>query len=776
MLGIPGCWKLLSSLALRGIGLQLPQEKAQEKVSLSLAARAALQKNRVCTGLLSLALAQLVHSPNAIAREGTQLQNPRESLTALPTKLPRRPKWQLAAAQDSLSQSRKAQHDPDLSAGDDPFDDAALELSQQELIAAPSLLKESRELALRSQAKRQPGSVLIRVAGEEGEAAEASASPLFLNLQWVAGKLQASAPHLQVPVGASVQVRLPLSPGSSTPQVFVRDQDCLTWEPETSSLQASKAGDTELLIYHQGQLAIVPISVSQGLAAGETTEEDEPDLREPDPNDPDLQDLDAQDLGSETGLPTPEAAPAWTAEPGPVQAFKALRSKTAASVPYQTQEAQFNPFRSETAELSYKKVRFQVLDEQSDVSKKRIVPAKGVQVQILGTEFREYTDAKGLSPEVFVPANAHFFVSLGDAYGFYRPSLVEVDSEGETSRDGVISLRLMQKRIYQGLTAIAGRGQDEQGASLCGRIFNAQGKLWSGISVRIFGSEESPLYFNRFGFVDGKKTAVGDDGRFCFFDVEAGPVALNFYAGDSFLDTIPFSVFAGKHSEQDFALELRSPLRTHLAALPSVQEQRLLPAEEANRLHPVDMADLLALGDGTPFAQLDYGLLAAPHSLPVFKGRSCYIANSPEFALAHYCYRPRAKVGRSEHVTPLIPNDFLEQMALAYNVALQLDPVELDPLLGSAVIEHGSLEGQGTGSDYLSIQLLNAEGEAAAEGVHFGAEPITKAIFFNLLPGSYTVVVKDDEGSWLAIDTLTVYSKTLSYLRTGSQLRYFPKK
>jgi hypothetical protein len=83
------------------------------------------------------------------------------------------------------------------------------------------------------------------------------------------------------------------------------------------------------------------------------------------------------------------------------------------------------------------------------------------------------------------------------------------------------------------------------------------------------------------------------------------------------------------------------------------------------------------------------------------------------------------------------------------------------------VVEHGTLHGE-EGLGQVRIKLFDHNGTDFGEAAYFGESPLRKAIFFNVPPGNYQVVVESTEGHWLAVNTLVVYAETLSYLRTGS--------
>jgi hypothetical protein len=84
------------------------------------------------------------------------------------------------------------------------------------------------------------------------------------------------------------------------------------------------------------------------------------------------------------------------------------------------------------------------------------------------------------------------------------------------------------------------------------------------------------------------------------------------------------------------------------------------------------------------------------------------------------------------------------------------------------VIEHGALSGQNGGR--VNVRVIDQFDRVVEGGWIFQEYPTTKAIFFNLPSGRYSLVIETEDGYWLAVDTALVYDETVSFIRTGSPI------
>jgi hypothetical protein len=113
-----------------------------------------------------------------------------------------------------------------------------------------------------------------------------------------------------------------------------------------------------------------------------------------------------------------------------------------------------------------------------------------------------------------------------------------------------------------------------------------------------------------------------------------------------------------------------------------------------------------------------------------------------------------------------VPKGFVDDM-LRYAEDRDGSYINQDANLGTVLVEHGMLVGEEDPSA-ARIKLFAANGAEFSEPLYFGDNPVRKALFFNVPPGLYEVLVESNKGEWLAVNTVMVYGETLSYLRTGS--------
>jgi hypothetical protein len=195
----------------------------------------------------------------------------------------------------------------------------------------------------------------------------------------------------------------------------------------------------------------------------------------------------------------------------------------------------------------------------------------------------------------------------------------------------------------------------------------------------------------------------------------------------------------------------------------TVHEQLSNDPAIAGAYRSIDMVDLIPLGEDDALRQMESGLAVNHYPLMDHNDRIFALSRASEFEPTVYSYGIFDNSGVGEHLTPLIPRGFVEDMAIFAQVTLNLD-------LGTVIAEHGDVNGQTQGA--IKLKLLDERGNPAGQGWYYGDSPVTKAIFFNVNPGKYLVMAETSDGYWLAVDTILVYSRTVSYLRTGARTRY----
>jgi hypothetical protein len=535
--------------------------------------------------------------------------------------------------------------------------------------------------------------------------------------------------------------------------VFVRDQHIVRLDKNGAELVAMSRGQTELYVVASGKMYIVPVTVQDDAKRW--------DLQVPDA----LVSLDGLFHGQQQSAVYPNvdqatvAAVAASDDAPSLQDSIAQTTRSLAEADSETQR-----YGADTATLTYKPVTFQLVDERSAPAQGRVYPVANAEVHLIGTEFVARTDATGHLTIRDMPANSRFLVRIDDPAGGVQPEIAELWTKSEKDT-GVQRLRTLRTFTYDAYGQIAGAVPDAALGSLCVTLSDKDQERApaAGIAVDLDVEAEGPYYTNSLGLLDRGARATGPDGRVCFFNVPPGPVAMSAFEGETFLATVPFGTFQGRHVEQDVLLGDERVLRTRLAAMATAHEQLGADIRLANSYKTIDMIDLIPLGaNGSPMMQLAPGLVSTSDAVLPSAGRLRAFSQAAEFEPAVYTY----SLDRRDNVTPLLPRGFVEDMSIYAQVVH-------DPSLGSVLVEYGQSAGVDTGEG-LSMRLVDAQGQDVGDGWYFADTPVTKAIFFNVPAGVYALLVETRDGYWLAADTVSVYNETVSYTRLGGGIRYRP--
>lgn len=536
-----------------------------------------------------------------------------------------------------------------------------------------------------------------------------------------------------------------LMPGNTTDlSLFVRDQGVVALEAGKGQLTALKRGVTELYVVSQGKMVIVPMTVEDGGSQW--------DLKIPDAL-VSLEGIFRKDstsgLAASASFQIPEgstSASSLSLRDSVVETEKSLAEQA-----LRDREISLN-----RGEVTYGTLSVQVMDDRSNSKQGRLYPAMNVDVRLVGTDLKVRTDATGHVTIRDVPQGSRFQLRLDDPTAALRPSLVEVEA-----KQGVVRVRMIRSFVFDALLNILQSAQDMALGSYCGTVTDAteSGAPVEGVRIALDTPHEGPFYFNRYGFPDRAQAATGVDGRFCFLNILSGPATLTLSeaSGGQEMATVVVPVYSGRHVEEDLTVGQEQPFRTRLFAMASAHEQLSTDHPSAMRYVPVDMVDLIPLGAEAPLAQLGAGLIATEEVTPV-DGKIRTLARAAEFEPALYQY----KSSQAQPITPLIPRGFVEDLALYAQVSQ-------DPEQGSVLVEFGHPKGVDTS---VNMRLLDQFGRDVGDGWYFSDSPLTKAMFFNVPPGIYTVLVETKDRYWLAADSIYVYNETVSYLNLGSELRY----
>jgi hypothetical protein len=134
-------------------------------------------------------------------------------------------------------------------------------------------------------------------------------------------------------------------------------------------------------------------------------------------------------------------------------------------------------------------------------------------------------------------------------------------------------------------------------------------------------------------------------------------------------------------------------------------------------------------------------------------------ADAPELEPAIYPISATA----SKQALPLIPRGFIDDMAFYAQVFR-------DQTEGVIIAEY--LAPKTTKApESIVLRLVDQYGRDHGTGWYFADAPLTKAIFFNVPPGSYSLIAETKDGYWLGGEVVTVYSETTSFVRLGGALK-----
>ena len=547
-------------------------------------------------------------------------------------------------------------------------------------------------------------------------------------------------------------------------KLFVRNRKLLNWDAQKRELHAIKEGRTEVFFSAGDQMLIIPVDIgarSENQLLSDLT---------PPTNITGFESLEAifskqlsqQNARISGDLNQPESPdiPLFTPITLDGGKWKIKQRKS------------FSPYFVNRIPVKYENIRFKFVNEKSVFEH-----AGKITFKIIGTEYSEEIE-DGMGSYFKVPYGSRFFINVSDNYKHFAPSMVEVYVREAKENKQTIPIKLMENTLLENLRRIHEVEYNPYHASLCGVALGRDGKPLAGVHAYArYGtnSGSDAIYSSEIGFLRDAK-ATGPDGRFCFLDIifpdrdeetyfNEGTVALEFSIGDEYIGSVALNLFTGKHLDQNFHIFDQLNLDTRIASLPAAKDIDFLTPNNSDNRSLVDMVNLLAINDEFFFRQIDFGYLTSVKPQNFHNGRSCYMNESPEYEYAYYCYDQKQN-DDGEHVTSLIPNGFLDTISQKYNMPF------LEPTLGHVFVEHGTMLGRERDSDIVVVELIDSFGNRVKNGVHISGKPTTRAVFLNLDPGSYTVMIKTSQGFWLDLDTVTVFSDTTSYLRTGSPIRY----
>ena len=534
--------------------------------------------------------------------------------------------------------------------------------------------------------------------------------------------------------------------------IFVRDPSIVMWDGNARTLASKKAGNTEIFVVTPGRISIIPLAVDGGRSKSKQGE-----IRN-----------NVASIQVAPGLATLDGLDS-AAAPAQLSASFAQGQMQNAPADFAIGEgmtqlgsdslaASGHVVRAK-AKVSFDSIRLKLIDERSTVGGQTF-PVSGVRVKVAGTDFSELTDSRGEVDIRDVPTGSRLLVEITDDRGYLMPQVTEIAAD----RDGIARTisQPVRTRRFSSLDLIARSGgvvQDMRKSSLCGTVQHGQ-SAQPDVAVALDVYAHGPFYFNNLGLVDLRKSGTGSNGLFCFFNVEPGPVTVSLRRGNekSQLSGL-LGLTAGRHSEELIDLAEAKHVTSTITAVPGANEQLGSDVSRANRRDMVEQAELFAVGSGHLMVSVDQGLFTTPARVLPIKGRVWTVSSTQDFETVVQPIAVRSPASRQ--VATLVPNGFISDMAVFANTTHDLS-------LGSVFVEHGHLTGHG--SESVKFRLIDHAGRDVGDGWYFSDNPVTKAVFFNVPPGVYGLIVETADGHWISADTTVVYNESLSFVKTGSPL------
>lgn len=645
-----------------------------------------------------------------------------------------------ASAQDEIVSEAELSKYPELVVNDDPFEIPASSLSEVENYAAKMtvmpLVLAQEPLSVSTVSEKTERRLVLATEGA------------FLSIE----------PKILKPISVGESIHVSLA-APINPNIFVRDATIASWDPSTAELIGVKEGETELYIVHAGNMSIIKLQVGDKSSGN---------LKVPE----NLVAIDQNMFAREKPLSTAPSAlvpkepfrPALSITASAQQATETLK-KARSQQAYYTYDQQ---------DVTYQNLAIQVIDERSYPEAGIVYPVQGAEVRILGAEFSFVSDATGLVRFKDIPAGARLLAVVFDREGRIIPTIQEVQTQREL-REDTQRVKVVQRSTYDVYSRAFQVTQNAGFASMCGRLVapNGQARDFSGLRILLSNEAEGGFYFNQYG-PNPYGREMDASGQFCFFNAKPGITEVRIFEGNEMLAAFPVTLIAGTHLQDDFEVQNTPVLRTHLTVTASGLDQVFQDGERASRLSAVDDAEILLVGENERMRNIGRTILEVSPGKTAYKDRLYGLVQGAEFEPALFSYQMDDASQLS--ITSLVPRGFVQDV---FNELYQQDnstSFAFDPSLGAMLVQFG--HPFDLSSRDVTIRVLSSSGQELQSGWYFGAESgsQTRALYFNLDPGIYTIVVEDKNGQWLDVSTMPVDFWTLSVARLGALLHYDPNK
>jgi len=539
-----------------------------------------------------------------------------------------------------------------------------------------------------------------------------------------------------------------------TIQIYPRDPALLHWDAKTRMLTATANHvRTELYVARAGQLVVVPVITGTPAAIPGIVAANRQQLALP----PELVRLPTSggskhamlavgDSGSKDQL----QAAAGTVG---IHATKEDAARTGDDA-----AAQEVKLRRVSAPSSRSSLRLKLTDDRTPSSGDRAYPVSAAQVYVAGAEFSSTSDAHGVVALSDLPAGASLLIASNDPSGTYVRTAATLDIPAAQNRAGVYQRELIVPRTFafDAWTRMAGLVQDPALGSMC---LDFTGKQVDAIRAQLDVKSQGPFHFNSDGVLDHAASATLEAGRTCWFNIDPGPVNVSAWRADRQVMASEFAVLAGRHTHEKvrlvsdvngFHVQFARESAAHEQLGGEAALQRYVLEDEQEAVLVATTQKLFSTGDQTQ----GVGSQTAAEG-----GSAVVYLDSPDFEPA--IYRVGSGVSRNISVLPAVPRGFVQDMAVFAQQSQEFTA-------GSVLVEFSPRQGQGP--EKIEFRLVNEYGHDVTEPWVFSDMPLTKAMFFNVPPGVYSLIIESKTGGWHGAETVSVYGEALSVVQSGSQL------
>lgn len=414
----------------------------------------------------------------------------------------------------------------------------------------------------------------------------------------------------------------------------------------------------------------------------------------------------------------------------------------------------------EKAEFRLTQITLQFMDERSSPAEGRVYPVSGVKIFVLGTNIVAETDPTGIVTLSDVPTDSDIKIRLEDPNGIYVPAHYEVS----TSHDDTKVARLFAYRDFAlgSWMTMTGIVPDANSGTLCGSFTFAKG---ADLLLTLEGSKANgPYYFNELGLIDVRQTKLGDNGKYCLFNVEPGTIAISLKdAKTKAVYSIAVeNVFPGLFFSLQKDVVAGFSGRLKMGILPPGTEElytnrRDLPllrsGGEGANLEPMGLVEGIGADDG--------GMLSVKGAVPGSDSKLFFFNHSSEFDDTFYAIDQDDFLD-DRIAVPLLPRGFSEDLGRFAN---QLQ----DRAKGTILVFDGGFKD--LNSSKTTYELYDINSRSVGKAWQYSADSMSKSMFFNVEPGQYTLVSR--VGSKLIqMRSVMVFGAHTSVVTLGARIRF----